>query len=111
MPKKSLQFCPYLSFKKKAQNENKGMPGGHSVTQRLIVLYGMGHNYSLIKYHLSKYGSQAPERRGSWSNLHARVYKCVCVGWEGASVLNIHLYKEVFYWLRRKLRFIVERPL
>lgn len=37
------------------------MPGGHPVSLRLIVLYGMGHNYGLIKYHLSKYGSQAPE--------------------------------------------------
>lgn len=68
------RWCQKFAFelkKKEAQNENKGMPGGHSVTQRLIVLYGMGHNYSLIKYHLSKCGSQAPEQRGNWSNLHA----------------------------------------
>lgn len=79
MPKENapvLSLFEFNKIKKKAPNENKGMPGGHSVTQRLIVLYGMGHNYSLIKYHLSKYGSQAPERRGNWSNLHARVYKC-----------------------------------
>lgn len=41
-------YCPYLTKK------SPGMPGGHVVMQRLIVPSMMGHNYSLIKYHLSK---------------------------------------------------------
>lgn len=92
--RRTTLWCQKIAFelkkKEEAQNENKGTPGGHSVTQRLIVPYGMGHNYSLIKYHLSKYGSL--ERRGNWSNLHARVYKC----WVGL-VFWIYAYIRRFF--------------
>lgn len=49
-----IVHCAKISVSLFDQKENAGMPGGRSVTRKVIVLSAMGHNCSLIKYHLSK---------------------------------------------------------